>query len=160
MQTARCVVPRRDTDSAVVFKYRGMNVLDTSATTLAKRGVELVMSEFGPRKDILVELAIVDEKLRTAFDCCRQTLAAIGGKAHEPVGRHQRRRRHEASDQRVVPSVHRVLESCVGEHEKEHKVKGCELADLTLARESEQRNEKDIDHNTDEQSTPTMGLPA
>src|SRR5690242_19434872 len=71
-------------------------------------------------------------------------LTTRGHERDRGVERDQRRSGDKASEDRVVATVHGVLNG-VREDEQQHQVERCELPDLPLARKPKQDNEKHVD---------------
>jgi hypothetical protein len=101
-----------------------MDIPDACATGGAQRRVKLVVRQLLPLHHFGEELAVVDAKLRPPF--------------HQ----HQHARQNSSSRRRVITTIHRVLHR-VAEDGELDKVEGEQLADLTLAGES-QHNQQEI----------------
>jgi len=108
------------------------------------RRYELRLHELRALHDIPVHMAVMHENLRPSLDEPRKTLVAVGGAAHHPVNRHQTHGAAEPADDRVVAAVHRVPHR-IAQDQEQNEIERCELAHLTLARQSQQCDQKDVD---------------
>ena len=97
---------RQHRDLAVVLEHGVAGIRDVSAAGAAEGRVEFVPGKPRVGQRLLVQLAVVDEHLRPAFDEAFGPLGLVGREPQHQVQHHQRRRGNQAADERVVTAVH------------------------------------------------------
>ena len=144
---------RNHADRAIVFQNDRTHLRQVGVSLAANCGHEFVTGQLCISQGLLIDLTIMNKNLRTSFDQMLRLLAEKSNLTCEPVHRDECHRENHSSGNRIIPPVHRVLYG-IAEHQQQHQIKRAHLADLTLARDSQDHDQKNIDDNAPQDEFP------
>jgi hypothetical protein len=138
-----------DGDLAGVFEDGGLDFVRAGAPGGAEGGIEFVDGHADTVHGAMVDASVVDEGDGAAFDEGFEEFEFEGEEADEVVEGDEGDGADGAAGDGIVTAVHGVLDG-IGEDQEEHKVEGCELADLAFAGDAEQDEHEDVDDDAAE----------
>jgi hypothetical protein len=130
-----------------------VNLCNGGAPGPAKGRIKLVVGKLRFGHYVLEQLSVVDQYLGSSLDDCLKRFVPMGHEAHQKIQTYQRGRGDETSDQGIVACVHRVLDG-IRQHKQQNQIEGRELSHLSLSRDAQQRQKKDINYHASEDQFP------
>ena len=115
LQPASRSLFRLDGDLAGVFEDRPLDFLHAGAPCGSQSDVEFMMGDLFSFHDVGEQFAVVNQYFRAAFNQAFQPFALVGHTANDSVGDNQRGGGDESARDRIIATVHGVLDG-VAQH--------------------------------------------
>ncbi len=142
-----------NSDLACILEDSIMNFFGTGTTRGSQCGVQFMMGKLFALEDFRKQLPVVDEDLGPALNDPLEVFAVKGKPANYSIEHDQSGRRYDASGDRVVASVHRILHR-IAKHQQQNQVERRKLSNLTFSRDSQEQDQKRINNESPHDEFP------